>query len=59
MDIQRAEQILASSSIINVTHNGQSVWIDQVDATSQTATVHAANNPSDTRTVSLNQLMEM
>lgn len=58
MDVNRAQQIVAATDIINVTLDGKSVWIDSVDTASSTATVHAEHNPGDTRKVSVTQLQE-
>ena len=58
MDVSRAEEILTGKQEINVSHNGKQVWIDSVDATKQTARVHCTSNPSDMRTVQVEELRE-
>jgi small acid-soluble spore protein H (minor) len=58
MDMNRAQQIIDAPGKINVTLNGQSVWIDSVDASSGMANVHPEQNPQDTQKVSVNQLQE-
>lgn len=58
MDLARAKQILDAEQKINVTLNGQPVWIDSIDTESRTAKIHAENNPKDSRIVPVQQLQE-
>jgi H-type small acid-soluble spore protein len=41
MDIQRARKILESSQNIDVLYEGESVWIDDLNPTDNTARVHS------------------
>lgn len=59
MDVTRAQQIIESEQRINVQYEGSSVWIEGVDAQSQTAQVHMESNPSDKKTVDVQQLREV
>lgn len=59
MDARRAQQIVQSTDKIEVGLRGTPVWIEEVDAETNTATVHMENNPADRKTVSLDQLAEM
>lgn len=59
MDIQRAQQILETTDIVNVQFNGQSVWIDSVDIESDSVKVHSMDNDAERKSVSPGQLEEM
>ncbi len=50
MDVNRVKQILSSSGDIDVTYNGTSVWIDQLNEDGRTVTVHL-RGPLEERTV--------
>ncbi|EIJ78488.1 hypothetical protein PB1_13059 [Bacillus methanolicus PB1] len=50
MDVKRVKQILSSPADIEVTYNGASVWIDQLNEDGRTATVHL-RGPLEERTV--------
>jgi small acid-soluble spore protein H (minor) len=58
MDIERANEILASPYKIKVTYRGEPVWIDEVDATTRTAQVQSETDPGDIRTVPVHDLKE-
>ncbi|SFE12618.1 small acid-soluble spore protein H (minor) [Paenibacillus catalpae] len=59
MDVNRAKQIYSSDSTIKVhLENGDSVWIEHIDEANGTATVKVEGNPTDTKTVSVDQLQE-
>jgi small acid-soluble spore protein H (minor) len=58
MDVNRAKEIIESADIIKVTYEGESVWIDSVDATTKTATVHEQNGDTESITVPVNHLNE-
>lgn len=58
MDAYRARQIMQAEERIQVTYEGVPVWIDGIEEDSQTARVHTEGNPQDTKTVSVQQLME-
>lgn len=59
VDINRAQEIIDSSEQIDVRWNGESVWIDSVDPNRETVHVHAENDPSDHKSVPVNQLTEV
>ncbi|MFS0643389.1 small, acid-soluble spore protein, H family [Siminovitchia sp. 179-K 8D1 HS] len=60
MDANRVKQILSSSADIEVTYNGASVWIDQLNENGTTATVHlrGAGSMKEPSTVDISQLTE-
>jgi small acid-soluble spore protein H (minor) len=59
MDVQRAKEIVNSTDSIEVHLNGQSVWIDSVDATAQTATVHTQGSNTQSKSVRVQELTEI
>ncbi|RKD27126.1 small, acid-soluble spore protein, H family [Ammoniphilus oxalaticus] len=59
MNVNRAQEILDSSNKIDVQHNGTAVWIEDVDAQSQTARVYPEGRPEDKQTVAINELKEI
>ncbi|WP_234414382.1 small, acid-soluble spore protein, H family [Paenibacillus sp. CAA11] len=61
LDIHRAQAILESPNHIQVKLDGENVWIDRVDAASNTVQVHpekAANEKSSV-TVAVDRLQEI
>jgi small acid-soluble spore protein H (minor) len=58
MNVTRAKEIVQSADKITVTYQGEPVWIDGVDEQTATARVHAENNPTDSKTVAVDQLVE-
>ncbi|MCZ8515673.1 H-type small acid-soluble spore protein [Paenibacillus filicis] len=59
MKAHRAQEIIQSQDKIEVKLNGVPVWIDSIDASQQTAKVHAEGQPGDTRVVALEELQEL
>lgn len=59
MDAKRVKQILSSSADIEVTYNGTSVWIDQLNEDGRTATVHLRGPLEERSTVEITELQEM
>jgi small acid-soluble spore protein H (minor) len=59
MDVNRAQEILKSTDRIDVQLNGEAVWIDSVDTENHVAQVHAEHNPSERKTVSVDNLQEV
>jgi H-type small acid-soluble spore protein len=59
MDVQRAQEIIASERIIPVMNQGVPVWIESVDAIRGTASVHEENNKLSKKTVSVQELTEL
>ncbi|MCI3922629.1 H-type small acid-soluble spore protein [Paenibacillus sp. TRM 82003] len=60
MDVNRAKEIIDSPKQYEVQLNGKGVWIDSVDATTKTATVHpqgGIDQPS--MTVRVDELVEV
>lgn len=50
MDQTRIKQILSSPNDVEVTYNGVSVWVDELNEDGRTATVHM-RGPLEERTV--------
>ncbi|QED48248.1 H-type small acid-soluble spore protein [Cytobacillus dafuensis] len=58
MDVNRVKQILSSSADIEVLYNGMSVWIDQINEDSTTATVHLRGPLEERSVVEISELQE-
>ncbi|MFD1772661.1 H-type small acid-soluble spore protein [Paenibacillus rhizophilus] len=58
MDIQRAQDIFASKDNISVHLDGESVWIEHVDAANGMATVQVGSRPTNVHTVGVDRLEE-
>ncbi|MPW24431.1 small acid-soluble spore protein H [Alkalibaculum sp. M08DMB] len=58
MKKQRANEIAASPVMANVTYNGQSVYIENVDNNKGTANIHPLNRPENNEEVPLDNLEE-
>jgi small acid-soluble spore protein H (minor) len=58
LNVNRVKQILSSSSDIEVTYNGASVWIDSLNGDGRTATVHLRGPLEERTTVEIGELME-
>ncbi len=58
MNVNRIKQILSSSADIEVTYNGASVWIDQLNEDGKTATVHLRGPLEERTIVSIDELAE-
>lgn len=58
MNVTRAQQIAQSPDMKNVTYNGKSVYIEHVDAQTETATIHFLDNPEKQQLVPVSQLEE-
>ncbi|HZG75210.1 MAG TPA: H-type small acid-soluble spore protein [Paenibacillus sp.] len=60
MDVNRAQEIIESPKTYEVELNGKGVWIDSVDSTTKTATVHEqAGMEQRSITVRVDQLTEV
>jgi len=60
MDVQRAKEIINDPKRYEVQLDGKSVWIDSVDATTKTATVHEqVGLEQESMTVRVDQLEEI
>lgn len=58
MDTKRAKQILDSVNKVDVTFQGEHVWIDHVDEENDVADVHMVHNEQEQRTVPVEELHE-
>ena len=58
MDAQRAQEIAASPVMISVTHNGTPIYIQRVNAQSETARIYPLGQPEDEHEVPLSALQE-
>ncbi|WP_246943051.1 H-type small acid-soluble spore protein [Bacillus pinisoli] len=58
MDAKRTQEIASSPEMINVTYNGEKVYIEHVDQDQGKATVHPLNNPDKKISVSVTSLEE-
>jgi small acid-soluble spore protein H (minor) len=58
MDKQRAQEIVSSPVMANVTFNGTPVYIESVNANTETCSIHFLNNPKNSRQVPLTNLQE-
>ncbi|MDF2662799.1 MAG: Small acid-soluble spore protein family [Paenibacillus sp.] len=58
MDYDRAQRILLMSDKVEVTWQGESVWIDSVDKYSGVATIHPENDPRVSKNVPITELQE-
>ncbi|WP_138419083.1 H-type small acid-soluble spore protein [Aquibacillus sediminis] len=58
MDPQRAREIVDFPIMVNVTYDGQPIYIQHIDEYNQTATVFPIDQPHNEVNVSLEQLDE-
>ncbi|MGJ9459115.1 small acid-soluble spore protein H [Oceanobacillus sp. CF4.6] len=58
MNIQRAEEIVQSPDLVNVTYNGKKIYIQHVDDQNQLARVYPLDNPQKEFDVQLEKLTE-
>ncbi|WP_128895747.1 H-type small acid-soluble spore protein [Longirhabdus pacifica] len=58
MEAERCKEILESSKKIEVMFGSHSIWIDDVDLSTRTASIHMKEDPSDKKTVSTDLLKE-
>lgn len=58
MNNKRAREIMESPETINVTYNGEMIYIQNVDETNDTARVYPLNNPEAEQDVPLRMLKE-
>ncbi|HHT45796.1 MAG TPA: small acid-soluble spore protein H [Firmicutes bacterium] len=58
MDVQRAQEIADSPVMVNVTYNGDLVYIEHVDREKQIAKIHSLNNPNNKQMVFVSDLQE-
>ena len=58
MNTERAQEIVSSPIMANVTYNGTPIYIESVNANRETASIHFLKNPNNSREVSLTNLQE-
>lgn len=58
MDIERIQEIVNTSELINVHYEGTPVFIQQVHPDTETATVFMLNNLTNKQVVAINALTE-
>ncbi|WP_249869517.1 small acid-soluble spore protein H [Oceanobacillus saliphilus] len=58
MNIQRAEEIVESPELVNVTYNGKMIYIQHVDENNQIARIYPLDDPQNEFDVQLDQLHE-
>ncbi|MEK4487327.1 small acid-soluble spore protein H [Psychrobacillus sp. FSL H8-0484] len=58
MNAQRAEEIVFSTDMINVTYNGENIYIEHVDKDKGLATIHSLDEPTNKQSVSVTSLYE-
>lgn len=58
MNCQRAKNIVSSPSMANVTYENTPVYMDMVNESDQTCTIHYLNQPNKKMNVPLSALVE-
>ena len=58
MDNRRAAEIASSPIMTNVTYNGMSIYIKNVDEDNGTADIHPINQPENRQEVAISSLVE-
>jgi small acid-soluble spore protein H (minor) len=58
MDKRRAAEISSSQAMINVTYDGNPIYIENVNPNKETASVHSLDRPEYSQEVALSQLVE-
>jgi small acid-soluble spore protein H (minor) len=58
MDEKRAQEISFSPTLVNVSCNGKSIYIEHVDQQNGMATVHPLDEPLNKQSVSVESLIE-
>ncbi|MFC4023363.1 small acid-soluble spore protein H [Oceanobacillus longus] len=58
MNIQRAEEIVQSPDLVNVTYNGEKIYIQHVDDQNQLARIYPLDNPQKEFDVQIEKLTE-
>ncbi|GKU24953.1 H-type small acid-soluble spore protein [Clostridium folliculivorans] len=58
MDRKRAEEILSSPDVINVTYEGEQIYIEKIDDNKEIAYIHPLNQPTGSQEVPLVSLQE-
>ncbi|MDM5249683.1 MULTISPECIES: H-type small acid-soluble spore protein [unclassified Lysinibacillus] len=58
MDLERAQEIVASPKEYEVSYNGVSIWIDKLHDDGKTATVHLRRSLEERSEVDIGELKE-
>lgn len=58
MDKKRAKDIVSSPNMVDVTYNGSRVYMEKVNDSNNTCTIHYLSNPRQQENVALSLLME-
>lgn len=58
MDRKRATEIASSPDMIPVTYDGRAIYIESINDTHDTASIHFLNQPHYSQEVNLTQLVE-
>lgn len=58
MDKRRASEITASQNMIDVTYNGELIYIENVNPVKDMASIHYLNQPHYSQEVPVTQLVE-
>jgi small acid-soluble spore protein H (minor) len=58
MNKSRAKEICSSPDMVNVTYNGDPVYIEAVNPNKDTASIHYLNRPENSKEVHCTQLVE-
>jgi small acid-soluble spore protein H (minor) len=58
MDRRRATEIASSPDMIDVTYDGELIYIENINTVRDTASVHYLSQPGNSREVELTQLVE-
>lgn len=58
MDKRRAAEITASQNMIDVTYNGELIYIENINPVRNTASIHYLNQPEYSQEVDVTKLVE-
>jgi len=58
MNSQRAQEIAESAKMVNVTYNGEQIYIQHVDESSGTARIYPIEQPDKEMSVPIDSLQE-
>jgi H-type small acid-soluble spore protein len=59
LKVQRAQEIINSSAVINVTYKNEPVYIEAVDRGQEMATIHRIGIPDMKESIPVSELMEL
>lgn len=58
MNVGRAKQIVESPSEIDVRHQGEAIWIQDLNEAEETARIYPLDNPENEKVVAVRELEE-